>query len=26
VIGGGEYHGEAGHGRFLSRALCQYLS
>jgi dihydropyrimidinase len=26
VIDGGEYHGETGHGRFLSRALCQYLS
>jgi dihydropyrimidinase len=26
VIGSGEYLGEAGHGRFLSRALCQYLS
>ena len=26
VIDGGEYHGTAGHGRFLSRDLCQYLS
>jgi dihydropyrimidinase len=26
VIGSGEYLGETGHGRFLSRALCQYLS
>ena len=26
VIGAGEYLGESGHGRFLSRALCQYLS
>jgi dihydropyrimidinase len=26
VIDGGEYHGAAGHGRFLSRELCQYLS
>jgi dihydropyrimidinase len=26
VIDSGEYLGEAGHGRFLSRALCQYLS
>ncbi len=26
VIDGGEYHGRAGHGRFLHRALSQYLS
>jgi dihydropyrimidinase len=26
VIDGGEYHGTAGHGRFLSRDRCQYLS
>jgi dihydropyrimidinase len=26
VIGSGEYLGETGHGRFLPRALCQYLS
>ena len=26
IIDSGEYLGEAGHGRFLSRALCQYLS
>jgi len=26
VIDSGEYLGETGHGRFLSRALCQYLS
>ena len=26
VIDAGEYLGETGHGRFLSRALCQYLS
>jgi dihydropyrimidinase len=26
VIDGGEYLGETGHGRFLSRALCQYLT
>jgi dihydropyrimidinase len=26
VIGSGEYLGETSHGRFLSRALCQYLS
>jgi len=26
VIDSGEYLGESGHGRFLSRALCQYLS
>jgi dihydropyrimidinase len=26
VIDGGEYHGSTGHGRFLSRDLCQYLS
>jgi dihydropyrimidinase len=25
VIGGGEYHGDAGHGRFLERGLCQHL-
>ncbi|PXY27629.1 dihydropyrimidinase [Prauserella muralis] len=25
VVDGGEYHGSAGHGRFLSRDLCQYL-
>jgi dihydropyrimidinase len=26
VIDGGEYHGVTGHGRFLDRQLCQYLS
>src|SRR5580704_4609172 len=26
IISGGEYHGAAGHGRFLSRDTCQYLS
>jgi dihydropyrimidinase len=26
VIDDGEYHGTAGHGRFLSRALSQYLN
>jgi dihydropyrimidinase len=26
VIDDGEYHGAAGHGRFLSRALSQYLN
>jgi dihydropyrimidinase len=26
IIDGGEYRGETGHGRFLDRALCQYLS
>ncbi|WP_216216216.1 dihydropyrimidinase [Amycolatopsis aidingensis] len=26
VIAGGEYHGSAGHGRFLARDLCQYLN
>jgi dihydropyrimidinase len=26
IIRGGEYHGAAGHGRFLDRELCQYLS
>jgi len=26
VIDAGEYHGAAGHGRFLQRELCQYLS
>jgi dihydropyrimidinase len=26
VIDDGEYHGSAGHGRFLSRALSQYLN
>ncbi|GAB3490568.1 dihydropyrimidinase [Amycolatopsis cihanbeyliensis] len=26
VVAGGEYHGSAGHGRFLSRDLCQYLN
>jgi len=26
IISGGEYHGRAGHGQFLSRELCQYLS
>jgi dihydropyrimidinase len=26
IIDGGEYHGSAGHGRFLERELCQYLS
>jgi dihydropyrimidinase len=26
VIEGGQYHGSAGHGRFLSRALSQYLN
>jgi dihydropyrimidinase len=26
VIEAGEYHGSAGHGQFLRRALCQYLS
>ncbi|MFD2396332.1 dihydropyrimidinase [Prauserella oleivorans] len=26
VVDRGEYHGSAGHGRFLSRDLCQYLS
>jgi dihydropyrimidinase len=25
LIDGGEYHGQAGHGRFLDRQLCQYL-
>jgi len=26
VIDGGEFHGRAGHGRFLERELCQYLT
>jgi dihydropyrimidinase len=26
LIEAGEYHGAAGHGRFLARQLCQYLS
>ncbi|MBK1786549.1 dihydropyrimidinase [Prauserella cavernicola] len=26
VVDRGEYHGSAGHGRFLSRDLCQYLN
>ncbi|WP_199435084.1 dihydropyrimidinase [Qaidamihabitans albus] len=26
LIEGGEYHGTAGHGRFLSRDRCQYLN
>jgi dihydropyrimidinase len=26
IIDGGEYHGAAGHGQFLGRELCQYLS
>jgi dihydropyrimidinase len=26
VIDSGEYRGEPGHGRFLQRELCQYLS
>jgi len=26
IIDGGEYHGSAGHGRFVERELCQYLS
>jgi dihydropyrimidinase len=26
IIDGGEYYGAAGHGRFLGRDLCQYLS
>jgi dihydropyrimidinase len=26
VLSGGEYHGMPGHGRFLNRELCQYLS
>jgi dihydropyrimidinase len=26
IISGGEYHGTAGHGRFLSRESCQYLT
>ncbi|RZS43650.1 dihydropyrimidinase [Herbihabitans rhizosphaerae] len=26
VVDGGEFHGRAGHGRFLRRDLCQYLS
>jgi dihydropyrimidinase len=26
VIDGGEYRGSPGHGRFLERDLCQYLS
>lgn len=26
LISDGAYHGSAGHGRFLSRELCQYLS
>jgi dihydropyrimidinase len=26
VVGGGKYHGAPGHGRFLSRDLCQYLN
>jgi dihydropyrimidinase len=26
LISDGTYHGSAGHGRFLSRELCQYLS
>jgi dihydropyrimidinase len=26
VLSGGEYHGTPGHGRFLRRELCQYLS
>jgi dihydropyrimidinase len=26
IISGGEYHGTAGHGRFLSRDSCQYLT
>jgi dihydropyrimidinase len=26
VISGGEYHGVTGHGQFLNRQLCQYLS
>jgi dihydropyrimidinase len=26
IISGGEYRGAAGHGRFLSRESCQYLT
>ena len=26
VVDAGEYHGAAGHGRFLERELCQYLA
>ena len=26
IIDGGAYHGSAGHGRFLERELCQYLT
>ncbi|MEU6643341.1 dihydropyrimidinase [Saccharomonospora sp. NPDC046836] len=26
IVDGGEYHGSAGHGRFLTRDLCQYLN
>jgi dihydropyrimidinase len=26
VVDAGEYQGSAGHGRFLERELCQYLS
>jgi dihydropyrimidinase len=26
VIDGGEYRGVTGHGRFLERQLCQYLT
>jgi dihydropyrimidinase len=26
VVDAGEYHGAAGHGRFLGRELCQYLA
>ncbi|WP_191892543.1 amidohydrolase family protein, partial [Streptomyces griseoaurantiacus] len=26
VVDRGEYHGSPGHGRFLDRALCQYLN
>jgi dihydropyrimidinase len=26
IISGGEYRGTAGHGRFLSRESCQYLT
>jgi dihydropyrimidinase len=26
IISGGAYHGSAGHGRFLHRDSCQYLT
>jgi len=26
IIDGGEYHGTAGHGRYLHRETCQYLT